>query len=240
MGASKHKLTGVTVIHKGKLLHELSSYPLWCVLRPNGSRPSRHYFFQRPCANCGQRSFSSIQSLGERSFCSNDCFARFFRGSNHPGWKGFSHSAGHKVIRVVREGCSRSQYVSEHRLIAENTIGRELSSHELVHHIDCDKHNNAPDNLDVLTQAEHASAHQSVNGILRGLIQSGIVWFDREKKIYRSKYGEIDIHSEAINRYHRNLRISRRLSGNPIGKRRKNPSMALSAIIERERTRKVA
>lgn len=60
--------------------------------------------------------------------------------------------------------------------------------------------------------------------------------FDREKKIYRSGYGEVDIQSETINRYLRNLRQVRRLAGNPIPKR-KPASCAVSAILDRERAR---
>jgi hypothetical protein len=46
-----------------------------------------------------------------------------------------------------------------HRLIAEKTIGRPLKKGEIVHHIDGDKRNNTPENLMIMTQAEHARIH---------------------------------------------------------------------------------
>ena len=46
-----------------------------------------------------------------------------------------------------------------HRVLAENKIGRSLLSNEHVHHIDENKQNNAPDNLEVLTVSEHAKRH---------------------------------------------------------------------------------
>ena len=46
-----------------------------------------------------------------------------------------------------------------HRLIAEQTIGRPLTSNEVVHHIDGNKQNNDPANLVVLTRAEHSKLH---------------------------------------------------------------------------------
>jgi hypothetical protein len=48
----------------------------------------------------------------------------------------------------------------EHRVVAEEILGRPLLRGEIVHHEDENKRNNAPDNLGVLaSQAEHASLH---------------------------------------------------------------------------------
>jgi hypothetical protein len=46
-----------------------------------------------------------------------------------------------------------------HRVIAEQMLGRPLKRGEIVHHIDGDKHNNAPSNLQVMTQSEHMKLH---------------------------------------------------------------------------------
>lgn len=49
----------------------------------------------------------------------------------------------------------------EHRVVAEQKLGRPLRPGEIVHHIDGDKHNNHPDNLEVITQAEHIREHRA-------------------------------------------------------------------------------
>jgi hypothetical protein len=47
----------------------------------------------------------------------------------------------------------------EHRVVAEQMLGRPLKRNEIVHHIDGNKHNNDPSNLQVMTQSEHMKAH---------------------------------------------------------------------------------
>lgn len=47
----------------------------------------------------------------------------------------------------------------EHRIVAERVLGRKLADNEIVHHKDGNRRNNAPENLEVMTQAEHAALH---------------------------------------------------------------------------------
>jgi hypothetical protein len=47
----------------------------------------------------------------------------------------------------------------EHRVVAEQMLGRALMPGEIVHHIDGDKHNNNPSNLQVMTQDHHLREH---------------------------------------------------------------------------------
>lgn len=47
----------------------------------------------------------------------------------------------------------------EHRVVAEQMLGRPLTRGEIVHHIDGNKHNNDPSNLQVMSMAEHARHH---------------------------------------------------------------------------------
>lgn len=56
--------------------------------------------------------------------------------------------------RAIRFG-----YVLAHRVILENKIGRMLSDDEDAHHIDGNKKNNDPDNLEAKSRSRHRSDH---------------------------------------------------------------------------------
>lgn len=49
----------------------------------------------------------------------------------------------------------------QHRVVAEQMLGRPLKRGEIVHHIDGNKHNNSPENLAVMTQADHLRLHHA-------------------------------------------------------------------------------
>ena len=51
-------------------------------------------------------------------------------------------------------------YRYEHRIVAEELLGRELRPNEEVHHLDLNKQNNSPDNLLVLEDTQHIKLHK--------------------------------------------------------------------------------
>ncbi|WP_205522805.1 HNH endonuclease signature motif containing protein [Myxococcus eversor] len=85
-------------------------------------------------------------------------------GARNPNWKGGRSLAsnGYVLIRVGvgHPAADVRGYAYEHRLVAEQVLGRPLLEGEQVHHKDGDKQNNAPANLEVLTQHEHRAEHR--------------------------------------------------------------------------------
>lgn len=86
-----------------------------------------------------------------------------YLGSKNPKWRGGFISDGHGRKLVYSPNHPNPSkcgiYVYEYRLIMEKKLKRYLKKNEVVHHKDGDHTNNHMDNLQVMTQSEHASIH---------------------------------------------------------------------------------
>lgn len=79
-------------------------------------------------------------------------------GDRHTNWKGGRKLVkGYVYIYSPDHPCrTKSNYVSEHRLVMEKKLGRHLLRTEVVHHRDGDPKNNHPDNLECFScNSEH-------------------------------------------------------------------------------------
>ena len=99
------------------------------------------------------------------------------KGKLNPTWKSDEkiNFYGYKMVRVIDHPFKNSDgFVLEHRLIAEKYLLNEQNSIIIdnkrylrpdleVHHIDLNKSNNSPENLLVLTKAEHKRLHCKIS-----------------------------------------------------------------------------
>jgi len=112
---------------------------------------------------------------------------------NHPCWKGgrYVDHHGYVMVNVVpgRQGSGSGwvNYRKEHVVVMEGALGRTLLPTEVVHHIDGDKTNNAPENLWLTDRTRHRQAHSSLQGVAFRLLRSGFLMFNRETGTYECK-----------------------------------------------------
>jgi hypothetical protein len=92
-------------------------------------------------------------------------------GAKNPNWKGGRSVTEHGYV-LVRVGTRHHLadvrgYAYEHRLVAEVKLGRRLRANEEVHHRDENPANNDPDNLRIVTRAQHRAEHRARGSRLR-------------------------------------------------------------------------
>lgn len=123
----------------------------------------------KTCDHCGRRFETKLKGAQavRQKFCSRRCAgaARSARAPARPrgpeGWKQagkfLDRSKGYVLAYSPDHPAATNRgYVYEHRLVAEETLGRRLRSDEHVHHRNGRRWDNRPENLEVMSASEHA------------------------------------------------------------------------------------
>lgn len=123
--------------------------------------------YLKKCEVC-TADFYPHPSRTKAKFCSRKCqgINQTIKntGEGNPHWKGGRVKLVNGRIGIYAKGDPRAKisggtYILEYRLIAEQKIGRMLRDDEIVHHLNSDPTDNSPENLEVMTQSEHAREH---------------------------------------------------------------------------------
>ena len=144
------------------------------------------------CDMCGKEFYKYPCNVKNHNFCSRKCLADFSSKAKNPdGYatlKDLTNMGKHlseinkylnqtRMTPEVRAKLRKARLNSgkgktytklygrhEHRVVAEQILGRPLKRGEVVHHVDCNCRNNSPENLIVLpSQKEHAQLHAKLN-----------------------------------------------------------------------------
>lgn len=123
------------------------------------------------CQYCGKKHMIDRHRPSKPNrgkYCSLSCAAKNQHrkqsqdGDKNPNWRG-GRSIGTNgyIFRYAPDHPYQyNGYILEHRAVMEEKLGRILEPHEVVHHIDGNKQNNSPDNLQLFTTAsEHTRFH---------------------------------------------------------------------------------
>ena len=125
------------------------------------------------CDHCGKTFLRKSNAIMPHNFCGKPCFyvwnaprmAHRNRTENPANKASFWTAERRLQSRQRNTGKGENKTYKKfygkhmHRVVVEELMGRPLKDDEVVHHIDGDCTNNAPDNLTVMTQAEHTRLH---------------------------------------------------------------------------------
>lgn len=109
---------------------------------------------------CGKSFYKKLSRIirNKKHFFSYKCHGRYRKyilpPEQHPRWKG-----GSKTDQGYIEISKRNKRTLEHRIIASQKIGRDLIKSEVVHHLNGDRSDNRPKNINITTQSKHMKAH---------------------------------------------------------------------------------
>jgi len=126
-------------------------------------------------------------------------------GEGHPKWKGGRTKAkGYWYVYIPEHPYPRrgTHYVSEHRWIMEQKLGRYLRPSEVVHHIDGNPENNSEENL-IVFQTNSKHLKEELKGKIPAWTSEGLEKIrkgvERRANLYRTRP---DGSQHKIKKYH--------------------------------------
>ena len=112
------------------------------------------------CKQCGEKK-KKYEREGDK-FCDRKCYMDWKRcNPNKKAYKDKIFVSGYNYLYMPEHpnAIKGGRYIAEHRYVLEQKIGRLLAKDEVAHHIDENKTNNLPENLEVLTISKHNKQH---------------------------------------------------------------------------------
>jgi hypothetical protein len=125
----------------------------------------------RECEKCTKIFFVRPIDLkkGRGIYCSLSCKSKALNkltsgsGEENPNWKGGLTKSSKGYWYVKKPGhprASKNGYVKRADLVLEKKLGRLLHEDEIAHHVNLNKEDDSPDNLELTTYQGHGHLHR--------------------------------------------------------------------------------
>ena len=140
-----------------KIIKTISPIKKCCSKKCTTTYQNRKAKQKNNCIDCGAH-------IEKRSNRCKKCHYEFYIGKNNYNWNnGEKKNNGYIYVNFPEHPNANSNgYIAKHRLILEKQLGRYLNKNEIAHHIDKNKLNNNPTNIELYTHKKHSSFHNKM------------------------------------------------------------------------------
>lgn len=132
------------------------------------------------CETCGtgfaKRPKEAYWQFEERRFCTKRCAGIALNPRKTADFRG----------RYRKIKTPDGRHMLEHRYVMEQVLGRQLRPDEQVHHKNHDRLDNRPENLEVVTSAEHGLRH-TIHATSKACVVCGATFTPHKTKRVRAQ-----------------------------------------------------
>lgn len=109
------------------------------------------------CPRCGRKVIRPTGEGKRLTACSQSCSQI---GKRRGAYKESVIISGYEYIYSPEHpNAMKSGYIGKHRLVLESKLGRYLMDGEIAHHVNENKLDNRPENIELMTFSKHSSFH---------------------------------------------------------------------------------